>query len=79
MSATEIIEQIDRLEPAEKQKVLSHLMQTAFASPEARQLVGALISHLPPETECDKVRPEFRDTATRVFARNEELFRKLAQ
>lgn len=79
MSATEIIKQIDRLEPVEKQKVLSHLMQTVFASPEARQLVGALISHPPPETESGKVSPAFRDTAARVFARNEELFRKLAQ
>jgi len=63
MSAAEIIEQIKQLSPEERREVFS-LVHDLEREPAAAE---------------DGVSPEFRRLADKVFNRNEELFRKLAQ
>ncbi len=63
MSAAEIIKQIKQLPPEEQQEVF--------------ELVHQLERE--PVVIDDGVSPEFRRLAGKVFDRNDELFRKLAQ
>jgi hypothetical protein len=67
MSATEIIQQLENLPPEEQRKVFAYLRahETAASAP-GDQPTGV-------------VSEEFKKIADDVFAKNDELFRKLAQ
>lgn len=101
MSAAEVIQQIEQLEPEERQEVISHFMLAAVAalrSSDGQKLLAANFGQRKPlqagapsaasgvtssavrQRDVDApITEEFKAIAGKVFARNEELFRKLAQ
>jgi hypothetical protein len=63
MSAAEVIEQIKKLPPEEKAKVVNFAISQSIHAPASGTDVG----------------DDFKQTAQKVFATNADLFRKLAQ
>lgn len=91
MSAAEIIEQIEQLEPEQKQEVISHFMLAVVAALQSsdgrklfevnlgRQLSRRAKSFSGKGEVNAEVSDEFKAVAASMFSQNEELFRKLAQ
>jgi hypothetical protein len=65
MSATEVIEQIQKLPREERQKVADFLLRSEAQANQSKP--------------NDEISEEFKRTADEVFTTNAKLFRKLAQ